>query len=221
MIDYTKKKLVIFDMDGTSLNTLDDLSDTMNYALEKHQMPLRKSEEIRGFVGNGIHRLVELSVPADTEPEETERVYQDFMAHYKEHCNDKTRPFAGIPELMKKLKEHGRLTALVSNKADYNVQLLDAQYFNGLLDIGVGERKGIARKPSADMVNAVLSELHVDRKDAVYIGDTEVDLKTAANAGMDCISVLWGYRSRSFLEEHGAVCLVKDAEELGKVLLGE
>ena len=220
MSDLRDKQLIIFDMDGTTLYTLDDLWDTANYALAKNGLPLRKKEEIRQFAGYGLKRLIEQAVPDGTSAELCEQCFKDLTEHYKVHCNDKTRPYDGIPELMRALRQAGKKTAVVSNKADYAVQILDEKYFPGLLDMGEGEREGIARKPHADMVNAVLEQLHTAREDAVYIGDSEVDLETAKNAGMDCIAVLWGYRSEAFLRRLGAAHIVKDVDELKKVLLG-
>jgi phosphoglycolate phosphatase len=220
MSDLNEKKLIIFDMDGTTLYTLEDLHDTVNYALSKNGLPERNMEQVRAAAGYGLRKLVELSMPDDADPQMTDQVFRDLTAWYKVHCNDKTRPYEGIPELMKTLRDNGRKTALVSNKADYAVQILDEKFFPGLLDIGVGEKAGIARKPSADMVNAILKELNIRREDAVYIGDSEVDLKTAENARMDCIAVLWGYRSEAFIRAHGAVHIARTVDELEKMLVG-
>lgn len=220
MSSLKDKKLIIFDMDGTTLYTLDDLYETVNYVLKKNGFPPAEKEEVRQHAGYGLKKLLALSLPQGTEEAELDRCFADLTAYYKVHCNDHTRPYDGIPELMRALRKAGKKTALVSNKADYAVSILDEKYFPGLLDIGVGEREGIARKPSADMVNAVLKQLHIDREDAVYIGDSEVDLKTAEHARMDCIAVLWGYRSRELLEQLGARHIVKDVNELKEVLLG-
>ncbi len=212
-------QLVIFDMDGTILYTLDDIVDGLNEALKKNGLPCKEKDAVRKYIGNGIHYEVENSVPVGTSNEMIDQVFDDFNRYYAVHCADHTKPYDGICELMQELKDHGILTAVVSNKGDYAVQQLDEQYFKGLLDAGVGEKKEIRRKPAPDTVNAVLQKLHVKKEDAVYIGDTEVDIETARNAEMDSIIVEWGYRDHDFLVDHGAVNLVKTVEELQAELL--
>lgn len=207
-------KLVIFDLDGTILNTLEDLADSVNAALKKAGYPLRTVEEVRCFVGNGIRKLMERIVPAGCSTEEIDRVHRYFTEFYTVHCADKTRPYEGIESLVKQLHAEHVLTAVVSNKADYAVQSLCEQYFPGLFDYVVGEREGVRKKPCPDSVKEVLKQLKVEKEDAVYIGDSDVDIETAANAGMKCISVDWGFRDREFLLEHGAACIVSTTEEL-------
>jgi phosphoglycolate phosphatase len=214
-------RAVIFDMDGTTLYTLEDLSAGLNYALRKNGLPAKPMEEIRTYVGNGVHSEVEHSVPEGTSEEMIEKVYQDFLPWYNQHCNDHTRPYEGIIPLLKKLRENGMKTAIVSNKGDEAVQILDQKYFSGLIDAGVGERADVARKPAPDTVNKVLEALQIDRSEAVYIGDSEVDLATAENAGMACIIVLWGYRDEAFLKEKGARVMVHTVKELEERLLNE
>lgn len=212
--------MVIFDMDGTLLYTLEDLTDGLNYALQLNGFPTKTMKEVRSYVGNGIRNEVRCSLPDDTDASIQQKVYEDFSAYYNVHCNDHTRPYEGILDLLRKLRNNGVLTAVVSNKGDYAVQELDKQYFDGLLDAGVGEREdeGIAKKPAPDTVNAVLKKLHVERKDAVYVGDSEVDIKTALNAHMDSIIVDWGYRDRSDLIKDGAEKIVSTPEELYECL---
>jgi haloacid dehalogenase superfamily, subfamily IA, variant 1 with third motif having Dx(3-4)D or Dx(3-4)E len=214
-------KLVIFDMDGTILYTLDDIVDGLNDALQKSSLPHIDKENVRKFIGRGIRHEVENSVPQGTSSEVIEQVFRDFNTYYAVHCADHTGPYDGILDLMKKLKEMKILCAVVSNKGDYAVQELDQQYFPGLLDAGVGEKKGIRRKPAPDTVNAVLDQLQVKKEDAVYIGDTEVDIETAVNAEMDAIIVEWGYRDHDFLVEHGARTLVKSVKELEEILVSQ
>lgn len=209
-----KYQLAIFDMDGTILNTLEDLADSVNYALSCSNYPTRTLDEVRNFVGNGIRKLIERAVPAGTSPEELEQVYADFTAYYSKHCYDKTKPYSGIMETIQNLRKQGIKTAVVSNKADYAVQILCKQYFDGLFDYAVGEQTGVQRKPAPDSVNMVLDKLKITRKNAVYIGDSDVDIDTAGNAEMDCISVDWGFRAPSFLQEHGAKIMVSSPEEL-------
>lgn len=214
-----KYSLVIFDMDGTILNTLGDLAGSLNFALAESGYPLRSIDEVRAFVGNGIRKLIERGVPEGTDAEHTEKVLNDFAAHYKLHCSDMTRAYDGIIPLLKKLREQGVKTAVVSNKADFAVGRLCVQYFDGLFDSAVGEKPEILKKPAPDSVNAVLKELGVDREKAVYVGDSEVDIETAANAEMDCVIVDWGFRDAAFLRERGADVIVSSPEELLKKLI--
>ena len=214
-----KYRLAIFDLDGTILNTLEDLADSTNYALSVHNMPGRTIDEVRRFVGNGIHKLIERAVPQGSTDEQIERVFATFKEYYKEHCAVKTRPYDEIMELLKTLREKGVLTAVVSNKGDFAVQILCKDYFPGLFDFAVGEREGIRRKPAPDSVLAVLEQFHISKEDAVYIGDSEVDIQTAENAGMKEIAVTWGFRSEDFLKENGADCLVHTPEELLEKLI--
>lgn len=209
-----KYRLALFDLDGTVLNTLEDLADSLNAALERSGFPPRKMEEVRRFVGNGIPKLVERGVPAGTSEESMARVLADFMAHYTLHCADHTRPYAGIAELLAALRERGVLTAVVSNKADEAVRILCGRYFSGLFDAVSGAKQGVRKKPAPDTVNRVLAQLQICREDAVYIGDSEVDVETAQNAGMDCISVDWGFRSRAELLRAGATTLVSRPMEI-------
>ena len=197
-------KLIVFDMDGTILDTLEDLADSVNYALQQCDLPTRSLEEVRFFVGNGIRKLIERAVPSGTTVEQTDQVHAIFTERYQAHCADKTRAYEGIPELLGELRSRGYQTAVVSNKADYAVQELCEQYFQGLFDAAVGEREGVRRKPCPDAVFTVLEKLQTDKADAVYVGDSDVDIETARNAGMDGIFVSWGFRGEAFLREHGA-----------------
>lgn len=214
------KQLVIFDLDGTLLDTLDDLADAVNWALEQEQLPRRTREEVRAFVGNGIRNLIERAVPTGTEAAQTDRVFAGFKARYAGHCADKTRPYPGILELLARLRAEGIRTAVVSNKADFAVQTLCRDYFPGLVDCAVGERAGIPKKPAPDSVQEVLRALEIPREQAVYVGDSDVDVLTARNAGMDGILVLWGFRDRQTLERAGAKTFAATAEELCAALIG-
>lgn len=207
-------QLAIFDLDGTLLDTLEDLADSVNYVMRSFGCPERTLPEVRAFVGNGIRKLVERSAPKGTAEEEVDRMLARFIEYYKEHCADKTRPYAGIPELLQALREKGVKIAVVSNKADAAVKALCEQYFPGMLDEAVGERAGIARKPAPDTVNEVLKSLQIDKSRAVYIGDSEVDVQTARNAELDCIAVDWGFRDASVLKEAGAEVIVSTPEAL-------
>ncbi len=214
-------RAVIFDMDGTILDTLDDLADSVNHSLKMHGFPERKREEIRAFLGNGMVRLIHLSVPDGTAAEDEAAVLEEHKSYYPLHSADKTKAYKGIPELLKALKQKGIKTAVVSNKSDPNVKALVNRYFDGLFDVSVGSREGIPRKPAADLVDLALNELGVGKKEAVYIGDSDVDLATAVNSGLEMITVLWGFRDRDVLEKAGARVFVNTAEELEKLLLDE
>lgn len=209
-----KYRLAVFDMDGTILNTLGDISASVNFALRAEHMPERTMAEIRGFVGNGVRRLIELSVPSDASQEACERVYNAFAEHYRLHCADATAPYSGIVDLLSRLRAKGMHTAVVSNKPDDAVKALCARYFNGLFDEAVGVCAGVRPKPCPDAVCGVLDELHIERAEAVYIGDTEVDAATAENAGIDFIAVDWGFRERPLLEKQRAQLIASTAGEL-------
>ena len=215
-----KYMIAIFDLDGTILNTLEDLADSTNYALKTYGYPERTMDEVRQFVGNGIRKLMERAVPEGTPVEEIDRVHETFTAHYKVHCADKTRPYDGIMELLQNLKKDGCKLAVVSNKADYGVQELCKQDFDGVFDFAVGEREGIRKKPAPDSVNEVLKTLGCSRERAVYIGDSDVDIQTAANAQMDHIIVEWGFRDVQFLISQGAKVLVEKPEEILEIVEG-
>ncbi|MBP3579458.1 MAG: HAD-IIIA family hydrolase [Lachnospiraceae bacterium] len=209
-----KYQLAIFDLDGTLLNTLEDLADSTNYIMRQFGYPERTLAEVRNFVGNGIRKLLERSAPKGTSPEEIDRMFEQFKEYYGAHCADKTKPYDGVMELLASLKKKGVRLAVVSNKADYAVKALCEQYFQGYFDEAVGERIGIARKPAPDTVQEVLKNLQIEKAQAVYIGDSEVDVQTAKNAEMDCIAVDWGFRDKEVLEEAGAERIVSTPAEL-------
>lgn len=209
-----KYQLAIFDLDGTLLDTLEDLADSTNYVMRSFGYPERTLAEVRRFVGNGIRKLLERSAPNGTPSEEIDRMFEQFKEYYGAHCADKTKPYDGIMELLASLKKKGVRLAVVSNKADYAVKALCEQYFCGCFDEAVGERVGIARKPAPDTVNEVLKNLKIDKSNAVYIGDSEVDVQTAKNAEMDGIAVDWGFRDKKVLKEAGAETIVSTPAEL-------
>lgn len=212
-------KLAVFDMDGTILDTLGDLCDSLNYVLAKQGYPVRTLDEVRSFVGNGIAKLIERAVPCDCTKEQTLRVYEEFIPYYREHCAEKTKPYDGIVKLLSDLKQNGIWLAVVSNKADAAVQDLCKQYFKGLFDIAVGECPGMEKKPAPDAVNLVLDKLHISREEAVYIGDSEVDIATAVNSGLQLCVVDWGFRDVDFLKAHGAKRIFSDTESLKEYLI--
>lgn len=208
------KTAVIFDLDGTLLNTLEDLKDSTNYALQKFGFPQRTLDEVRSFVGNGLRMLIVRAVPAGTEDAVIDAVLQTMKLHYAENYHNKTRPYDGIEALLMRLKAEGYPMAIVSNKADLVVALLRKLYFDTLIPVAVGETEGVLRKPAPDMVIEGLRRLGLPGAKAVYVGDSEVDLQTARNVGIPCLSVTWGFRSIQQLEEAGAQHLVHTPEEL-------
>ncbi len=213
-----KYKLAIFDLDGTILDTLEDLADSLNAALKKSGYPVRSLEEVRSFVGNGLYNLVERAICPENKEEEIRKVLADLKAHYKVHCADKTKPYEGILPFLKELKDAGYKLAVVSNKADEAVQILCEKYFKGLFHLAVGEKENVRKKPAPDAVNRVLEILDTDRVNAIYIGDSEVDIQTAENAKMKAVLVSWGFREAEFLKKQGAENIVDSVEELRKYL---
>lgn len=213
-------RLAVFDMDGTILDTLDDLTDTLNMSLAEVGMPVRTKDEVRSFVGNGVGKLLERAVPQGTTEEEMAALAGAFRKNYAVHCADKTKPYDGVPELIAALRAAGLKTAVVSNKVDFAVQTLAEGYFKGLFDMAVGEREGVRRKPAPDSVNEVMRTLGIPQEETVYIGDSDVDADTARNACVDFVGVEWGFRPREVLLEHGATVTVKTADELRRAVLG-
>ena len=212
-------QLAIFDLDGTILDTLEDLYLSVNHALRASHLPVRTLDEVRQFVGNGIAKLIERSVPAGSSDSVIQAVHAEFTEFYTVHCADHTKPYDGIAALLHSLRSAGMQTAVVSNKADYAVQSLCRDYFPGLFDAIAGEREGVRRKPAPDAVNAVLKALSVPCGQAIYLGDSDVDIETARNASMPCISVDWGFRSREFLLAHGAECILSSPADVQAYLL--
>lgn len=211
-------RAVVFDLDGTLLNTLEDLASATNWALRHNGLPERTIDEVRCFVGNGVRRLIERAVPEGTEAAELETVFADFKAYYVDHCQDCTCLYDGISEMLVELKSTGYKLAIVSNKLQAGVDELYERYFRETIDVAIGEREGVRRKPAPDMVETALKELGVAADGAVYVGDSDVDLQTARNSGLACVSVLWGFRDRDFLVEHGATCMVERPDEIVSLL---
>lgn len=199
-----KYDTIIFDLDGTLLNTLNDLASSVNYAMRKSGFAERTLDEVRRFIGNGVRVLIRRAVPEGTTDEQYNFAFETFTEHYREHCRDLTAPYDGIPALLKELKEKGYTLAIVSNKIDFAVKQLRDDFFKGLIDVAVGDSDDTQNKPAPDMVYKAAKLLETPIDNAVYVGDTDVDLLTAKNASMDCISVSWGYRSRPELEQYGA-----------------
>ena len=197
---------ILFDLDGTLLDTLEDLADSVNHTLTLLGYPRRTTEEVRRFVGNGARRLMEQAVPAGGD---AEKALAEFQRYYADHCRIKTCPYQGIPEALAILKENYPI-AIVSNKPDFAVKSLCAEYFPGIY--ALGESEACPRKPAPDMVRKAMSDLGVDR--CIYVGDSEVDVLTARNAGVPCLSVLWGFRDRAEMEAAGGRNFCDSPEEL-------
>lgn len=208
------KKLLIFDLDGTLLDTLSDLADSVNFALSSNGFPTQSEEAIRSFIGNGVRKLCARAIPNGEKNEKFNAVFASFRARYARHCFDKTKPYPNIVPLLEKLKAEGFSTAVVSNKADEAVQLLNEKFFPSLRLPACGEKAGIRKKPAPDSTLFVMKKLGFVPQDCVYIGDSEVDIETAENAGIPCISVTWGFRSKEELLQNGAKLLANSAEEL-------
>lgn len=209
-----KYKAIIFDLDGTLTNTLTDLTESTNFALRFMGWRERTMEEVRHFVGNGVRRLMEQAVPENTSASDFEECFRAFQEHYVEHCQDNTELYPGVLSMIKSLKNRGYKLAIVSNKLQEGVTQLQKRFFNELIDVAIGERKGFRRKPYPDMVELALQELGVTADEAVYIGDSEVDIATARNSGLPCITVLWGFRDRDYLQAAGASCMVESPVEI-------
>lgn len=201
---------ILWDLDGTLLDTLEDLADAVNYALTHFGYPERTIEEVRRFVGNGARRLMALAVP---ERADADAAFEVFHTYYDAHCQIKTKPYEGIPEVLAQLGEKYPM-AIVSNKPDSAVKLLCAQYFPGLY--ARGESADCPRKPAPDMVYKAMAEIGVDR--CIYVGDSEVDVLTAKNADVPCLSVLWGFRDREDMEAVGGKYFCDSTKELAEKL---
>lgn len=208
------KKAIIFDFDGTLVNTLDDLMDSVNYGLMKSNLPIRSYDEIKSFVGNGIYNLVLKSVPKNTSLEVLNEAYENFKKYYELHKTDKTVPYDGIIDLLIELKKRGFLIGIASNKYNEAVNLISRKLFGQLIDVCVGEMEGLKRKPAPDIIYKSLELLDVDAKDCYYVGDSEVDYQTVVNANIDGIFVSWGFRDRKILEELGAKIIIDKPDEL-------
>lgn len=213
-----KISTIVFDLDGTLLNTLEDLADSTNYALRQYGFAERTLEEIRAFVGNGVRKLIERALPEGAENPLFNSVFSCFKSYYVDHCMEKTGLYAGIPEMLHELKSAGYHMAIVSNKLQSGVDELYEHYFSDTVEVAVGERPELNRKPAPDMVLLALEKLGVSTDEAVYVGDSDVDVATARNSGLSCISVLWGFRDKEFLVQHGAHCFAQTPEEICRII---
>ena len=221
-----KYSTYVFDLDGTLLDTLGDLAASVNYALRTHGMPEHSIDDVRRFVGNGVRKLMERAVPDGPDNPQFEAAFATFRAYYMEHAQDTTRPYEGIPETLAALKAQGCRLAVVSNKMRKATEELCRHFFPDTIEVAIGEDEaaGIRKKPAPDTVFAALEALDSlgnprlslgsPRASAVYVGDSDVDIQTAHNAGIPCISVLWGFRDKDFLLQHGAKTLISAPQEL-------
>ncbi len=224
MKNTPKYALAIFDMDGTILNTIDDLADSLNVILERYSMPLHTVDQVRFMVGNGIPKLIERAIPNGRNNPKFDEILKEYIAYYEEHSAIKTRPYDGIVEAVKSLRKSGVKIAVNTNKVEEAALDLVAKYFPDCFDIVSGSRPGLPPKPAPDGVYEILKRAGIDGKSqgqkAVFIGDSDVDLQTGINAGLDVIGVDWGFRGKAFLLEHGATedNIVMKADELvGKI----
>lgn len=214
-----RAKLILWDMDGTLLNTIEDLRDSLNASLAEFSLPQRSLDEVRRFVGNGILRLIQRAAPADSSEAQISAIFDFFCGYYAKHSREKTRPYPGILPLLQDLQAQGQQMAVVSNKLETVAQEMSREYFGEIFPLTIGDRPGLEKKPAPDMILAAMEHFRVSREDCLLIGDSEVDIATARNAGISCISVSWGFRSRETLLAQGAEQIAGTVPEL-RLLLG-
>ena len=207
-------KTYIFDLDGTLLNTLGDLAASTNYALRQHGMAEHSIDDVRTFVGNGVGKLIERAVPGGLENPEYESVLDTFRKHYMQHSLDTTKPYPGIEDMLRRLRSEGCRVAVVSNKFYDATRELCLHFFADTVEVAIGERHDIRRKPAPDTVIEAMRQLGIDRSGTVYVGDSEVDIATARNTDIPCISVLWGFRDKEFLTAHGATTFISSPDDI-------
>lgn len=214
-------KGILYDMDGTVLDTQEDLKNAVNAAMAAFDRPPITLDDVRAYLGNGARRLIELALGPEASPEEVDRVLAWYKPWYDAHCRIYTQPYPGILPMMERLKAAGLRQAIVSNKPDSAVRALTAEFFPGLAEACAGEREqeGVRRKPAPDMLDAVREAMGLRREECLYVGDSEVDILTAKNAGLRCLSVSWGFRSREQLTEAGAEVILDTPEALSAYIL--
>ncbi len=212
--------VVLFDLDGTLLDTLDDLTAGINFALGQQGLPACTRAQAGTYIGNGAVAMLSRAAGEGLQSADLSRLVEDFKRFYGEHCQDKTQPYDGVIEALKALRKAGVKVGVVSNKVDFAVKLLCKQYFGELVDVAIGENEGagVRKKPAPDSVLAAMRAFGANPQDTVYVGDSEVDIQTAKNAGIACISVTWGLKDRAFLMENGAKRLADNTEELMRFL---
>ncbi|MCQ2520304.1 MAG: HAD family hydrolase [Lachnospiraceae bacterium] len=212
------KELFIFDMDGTILNTIEDITNAVNYILKKNNFPARTVDEVKFFVGNGLMKTLQRSVPEGTGQTIVDELFPEFIEYYKSNSNICTKPYDYIADVIRKLKKAGKHTAVVSNKRDEAVKELCEVFFLNCFEMALGDMEGVPRKPEPNMVYNVIEHFGIPKEKVVYIGDSDVDIKTAENAGVDCIAVSWGFRDKAFLQEHGASTIIDNPKQLLELL---
>lgn len=211
-------KTIIFDLDGTLLNTIEDIADSVNYALKECGFPERTYEEVQGFVGNATNYLLSKSVPANTPKDQTEECTRIYKNHYRSNMDNKTAPYDNILDMLKKLKDNNYKIAVVSNKFDSAVKELCKKYFSDYIEVAIGESGDNRRKPAPDTVFAAIKELGSDKEECIYVGDSDVDVQTAHNTGIPCIGVTWGFRGREVLVNAGADYIIDTPSEIFDIL---
>ena len=209
---------IIFDLDGTLLNSLEDLHACFNHAIEHFGYPSRSIEEIKSFVGNGIKKAIERALPHEVSSEELDKITDYFREYYKDHILELTKPYDGVIDLLINLKSKGYKTAIVSNKYDDAVKKLSENYFGNLIDIAVGEGYGVRRKPEIDGILKAIEILDSKLENCIFVGDSDVDIMTSSNAEIPCISVLWGYKDKEFLISKGAKHIAETTKDIEKIL---
>lgn len=210
------RKAVIFDLDGTLLNTLGDLADSVNFVLDFYGYPTRTIEEVNSFIGNGVGELIRRSLPDAESQKNYDGALEKFKAYYGEHSNIKTHVYDGLLEMLQKLRAYGYKIGVVTNKVDFAAKALCKEYFGSLVDVAIGDRAFVPRKPAPDGVFEAMDILGCDS--AIYVGDSDVDVATAKNANLPCICVTWGFRKEEFLAECGGEFFAHDAHELYQII---
>lgn len=205
-------KNVFFDLDGTLINSIYDLCDSVNYILNKYGYKERSLEEVNSFVGNGLKKLLLLALPENRD--DFDLIYKDFKSYYFTHCLIKTKPYNGITEVLKKLKSKGIKLAVITNKPQNAAQEICDTLFSGIFDCVIGEKEGIARKPEPEMVEITLRKLNAKKGETLYVGDSEVDILTGKNAGLNVLSVSYGFRDKTYLKSHGAGDIVDNTVDI-------
>lgn len=205
-------KNIFFDLDGTLINSIYDLHDSVNYILNKYGYKERSLEEVNSFVGNGLKKLLLLSLPEKRD--DFDLIYNDFSNYYFTHCCIKTKPYDGIIEVLKKLKSKGIKLAVITNKPQNAAQEICEKFFNGLFDVVTGEKEGIARKPEPEMVEITLKKLNAQKSETLYVGDSEVDILTGKNSGLKVLSVSYGFRDKTYLKSQGAGDIVDNTVDI-------
>lgn len=214
------KKIIIFDLDGTLLNTLEDLTDSVNYMLSEFNYPQKTAEQVKNYVGNGVYKLIERTIPDGINNQNFNKCVEIFKQNYEENMYNKTALYSGIAPMLKELKNRNFIIAVASNKFDLAVKELCEKYFGNLIDCAFGENEkaGINKKPAPDIVFKILENYNLTPQQAIYIGDSEVDIQTAKNSNIDCISVSWGFKTKDFLNQNGAKNIIDTPDEIFKYI---